>query len=60
MAGGISQALMTTVLGLVVAVPLLFLHSLIVARSRAIVQRLDQQSAGLLARIREGRAEALA
>lgn len=53
MAGGISQALMTTVLGLVVAVPLLFLHSLIVARSRAIVQRLDQQSAGLLASLRE-------
>lgn len=53
MAGGISQALMTTVLGLVVAVPLLFLHSIIVARSRSIVQRLDQQSAGLLATMRE-------
>jgi len=53
MAGGISQALMTTVLGLVVAVPLLFLHSIIVARSRSIVQRLDQQSAGLLATLRE-------
>lgn len=55
MAGGISQALMTTVLGLVVAVPLLFLHSLIVARSRSIVQRLDQQSAGLLAGLSEAR-----
>lgn len=53
MAGGISQALMTTVLGLVVAVPLLFLHSLVVARSRSIVQVLDQQSAGLLAELRE-------
>lgn len=53
MAGGISQALMTTVLGLVVAVPLLFLHSLVVARGRAVVQRLDQQSAALLASMRE-------
>ncbi len=60
MAGGISQALMTTVLGLVVAVPLLFLHSLIVARSRSIVQRLDQQSAGLLASLREADAEPMA
>lgn len=56
MAGGISQALMTTVLGLVVAVPLLFLHSLIVARGRSVVQRLDEQSAGLLARAREAEA----
>ena len=49
MAGGISQALMTTVLGLVVAIPLLFSHSFVVAMSRSLVQRLDEQSAGLLA-----------
>ncbi len=49
MAGGISQALMTTVLGLVVAIPLLFSHSFVVAMSRNLVQRLDEQSAGLLA-----------
>ena len=49
MAGGISQALMTTVLGLVVAIPLLFSHSFVVSMSRNLVQRLDEQSAGLLA-----------
>ncbi|RLU01063.1 MotA/TolQ/ExbB proton channel family protein [Ketobacter sp.] len=49
MAGGISQALMTTVLGLVVAIPLLFSHSFVVSLSRNLVQRLDEQSAGLLA-----------
>jgi biopolymer transport protein ExbB len=50
MAGGISQALVTTVLGLVVAIPLLFGHSLVAALSRSIVQRLDEQCAGILAR----------
>lgn len=50
MAGGISQALMTTVLGLVAAIPLLFANSLLTGRSRALVQILDEQSAGLLAR----------
>jgi len=50
MAGGISQALMTTVLGLVVAIPLLFSHSFVVSLSRSLVQRLDEQSAGLLVR----------
>lgn len=49
MAGGISQALVTTVLGLVVAIPLLFMHSLVVARSKALVQLLEQESAGLIA-----------
>jgi biopolymer transport protein ExbB len=53
MASGISQALMTTVLGLVVAVPLLFFHNLMAARSRALVQILDEQSAGIVARRRE-------
>lgn len=50
MAGGISQALMTTVLGLVVAIPLLFLHSLLATRSRSLVRMLDEQAAGLIAR----------
>ena len=58
MAGGISQALMTTVLGLVVAIPLLFLHSLVASRSRVLIQTLDEQSAGMIARGQE-RAEAL-
>lgn len=50
MAGGISQALVTTVLGLVVAIPLLFGHSLVSALSCSIIQRLDEQCAGVLAR----------
>lgn len=50
MAGGISQALVTTVLGLVVAIPLLFGHSLINTMARSMVQRLDEQCAGVLAR----------
>lgn len=51
MASGISQALVTTMLGLMVAIPLLFLHSLLASRSRALVQILDEQSAGLISRI---------
>lgn len=50
MADGISQALVTTVQGLCVAIPLLFISSLMSTRSRALVQVLDEQSAGLLAR----------
>jgi biopolymer transport protein ExbB len=55
MAGGISQALVTTVLGLIVAIPLLFGHSLVASLSRSLVQRLDEQSAGVLARTVERR-----
>ncbi|MHA7835731.1 MAG: MotA/TolQ/ExbB proton channel family protein, partial [Algiphilus sp.] len=54
MAGGISQALVTTVLGLCVAIPLLFLNSLLGARSRALVQTLDEESALVLAQRLEG------
>ncbi len=53
MANGISQALVTTALGLIVAIPLLFLHTLVATRSRALVQILDEQSAGLVAMQRE-------
>ncbi len=49
MASGISQALVTTVLGLVVAIPLLFGHSLVSSLSRTMIQRLDEQSAGIMA-----------
>ncbi|MEL0168313.1 MAG: MotA/TolQ/ExbB proton channel family protein [Pseudomonadaceae bacterium] len=49
MADGISQALVTTVLGLLAAIPLLFLHTLVAARSKALIQLLEQQSAGLIA-----------
>ncbi len=54
MAEGISQALVTTVLGLSVAIPLLFLHSIVASRSRILVQILDEQTAGLISR-RAGR-----
>lgn len=53
MAGGISKALITTVLGLIVAIPLLFAHSLLSGRSRRVTQVLEHQSAGLLARYLE-------
>lgn len=53
MAGGISQALVTTVLGLVVAIPLLFSHSIVAYMSRSLIQRLDEQCAGVLARYAE-------
>ena len=49
MAAGISQAMIATVLGLGIAVPLLFANATLKARSRAIVQILDEQSTGLLA-----------
>ena len=50
MAGGISQALMTTVLGLVVAIPLVLLHSVVSSASHRLVEILEEQSAGLIAR----------
>ena len=49
MANGISQALMTTVLGLVVAIPLLFCHSLLATRGRRLVQVLQEKSLAALA-----------
>ena len=59
MAGGISQAMVTTVLGLIVAIPILFINSLLSARSRVLIQILDEQSAGLLARrLEEARRDA--
>lgn len=50
MAGGISTALVTTVLGLSVAIPLLFAHTFIVAKSRRILDLIEHQSVGLIAR----------
>ncbi len=53
MANGISQALVTTALGLIVAIPLLFMHTLVTSRSQALIQILDEQSLGLVAASRE-------
>ncbi len=50
MAGGISMALVTTVLGLVMAIPLVLLHSVLSARSKRLIQILEEQSAGIIAR----------
>lgn len=50
MAGGISQALVTTVLGLVAAIPLLFFHSLMSTKARRCISVLEEQSAGIVAR----------
>jgi biopolymer transport protein ExbB len=49
MANGIGQAMIATVLGLGIAVPLLFVNAGLSSMSRSIVQILDEQSAGLLA-----------
>jgi len=49
MAGGISTALVTTVLGLVMAIPLLLLHSVVAGRSKSLIEMLEQQSAGVVA-----------
>jgi biopolymer transport protein ExbB len=54
MAGGISQALMTTVLGLVCAIPLILLHNFISSKSQRMVQILEEESVGLLAAKEEG------
>ena len=49
MAGGISQALVTTVLGLVVAIPTVFLHWLASSRAKRVEDILEEHAAGLIA-----------
>ncbi|MCF6226750.1 MAG: MotA/TolQ/ExbB proton channel family protein, partial [Xanthomonadales bacterium] len=49
MAGGISTALVTTVLGLVVAIPMVFLHTVVSGRARRLTQILQEEAAGMLA-----------
>jgi len=53
LSGGISRALVTTELGLLVAIPMILLHSVISGKSRRLVQILDEQSAGIVARFAE-------
>jgi len=50
MAGGISQALVTTVLGLCVAVPMLLLHNLVQMRARSLTELLQHKAVALVAR----------
>ena len=49
MAGGISQALVTTVLGLVVAIPMVLLHTVVSGQSRKVINVIQSQSAGIIA-----------
>jgi len=49
MAGGISQALITTVLGLVVAIPTVLMHTLVNGKAQRILHVLEEQSAGIVA-----------
>jgi biopolymer transport protein ExbB len=50
MSGGISQALVTTELGLAVAIPLLLIHSGLSSKSNRLIQILDEESAAIVAR----------
>ena len=57
MASGISEALVTTMLGLMTAIPLVLLHALVSASSKRVVDVLDEQSTGMVAtRAEEARA----
>ncbi len=49
MAGGISEALVTTMLGLTAAIPLVLLHAVVSNSTKRIIDILDEQSAGLIA-----------
>lgn len=55
MAGGISQALVTTVMGLSVAIPTVLLHAVVSARATAVINTLKHQTAGLIAERMEAR-----
>lgn len=48
MAGGISSALVTTVLGLLVAVPSLLFHTILYDKARKLIHILEEQSAGII------------
>lgn len=54
MSGGISQALITTQLGLAVAIPLLLIHSFIQGRTNSLITDLDETAADLFAKARVG------
>lgn len=49
MAGGISGALITTVLGLLVAIPTVLLHTIVNGRSQRIIHILNEQATGIVA-----------
>jgi biopolymer transport protein ExbB len=49
MAGCISSALMTTVLGIVVAIPTIFMHTVVKSRADTIMHILEEQATGMIA-----------
>jgi biopolymer transport protein ExbB len=49
MAGGISGALVTTVLGLLVAIPTVLMHTVVNGRAQRIIHILHEQSTGIIA-----------
>jgi biopolymer transport protein ExbB len=49
MAGGISAALVTTVQGLVVAIPMVLMHTLVNGRAKSVIHVLDEQVTGIIA-----------
>jgi biopolymer transport protein ExbB len=49
MAGSISMALVTTAQGIIAALPLILMHSVVASRSKSIVHVLDEQTAGIIA-----------
>ena len=49
MAGGISSALITTVLGLLVAIPTVLLHTIVNGRAQKIIHILNEQATGIVA-----------
>ena len=55
MASGISVALMTTVIGLVVAIPLVLLHAFASGAANSVIQVLEEQAAGIIAEHADGR-----
>ncbi len=55
MAGGISQALITTVLGLSVAIPILLMHNVVQGRARALTDILQHEAVAVVAGQAESR-----
>ncbi|MGQ9427164.1 MotA/TolQ/ExbB proton channel family protein [Gilvimarinus sp. F26214L] len=49
MAAGISAALVTTMLGLIVAIPTMLIHTIVAGRAKRILHVIDEQSAGIIA-----------
>ncbi|MEM1379199.1 MAG: MotA/TolQ/ExbB proton channel family protein [Pseudomonadota bacterium] len=55
MAGGISLALITTVMGLIAAIPLLLLHAFASGTAKSVASILEEQAAGMIAEHAEAR-----